>query len=258
MSLPSVDAILSCFSDARQGTAEAEIRLRAFNLSTQWNTEAYRKSQRGRSLTVEDVTHGTSHSIAMGGDESEPGTRRKSRESRRSVNLVRQSFDRSRQKLGPRKSSSEEHSASLSAVDKLPSTEPVLPDIHYLLISPLLPPISMLATMFTQLSLHRHHRSPFFNHRHGQQASHLVENLLHHPTLAIYGGKDFFTSPKKLRKWAEQLAGAKDSRFRFHEIPDAGHFWHEDGAEVELRSTIGCWAADIATDSGLYYPSSER
>ncbi|KAL9121527.1 MAG: hypothetical protein Q9187_001912 [Circinaria calcarea] len=259
MNLPSVDAILSRFIDIRQGTAEAEIRLRASNLSTQWNTEVHRKSQRGRSLTVEDVTRGTSHSIAMGGDESEPGTRRKSRESKRSVNLVRRSVDRSRQKLGPRKPSSEELSAFVSAVEKLPSTEALLPETHYLLISPLLPPISMLATMFTQLSSRRHHRSPFSNQRHDRQASHLAENLLHHPTLAVYGDKDFFTSPKKLRKWSENLAEAKDSCFRFHEIAGAGHFWHEDGVEAELRSTIGCWVADIvATGSELYHPSLER
>lgn len=246
MNLPSIDAILARFTNIIEGTAEAEIRLRAFNLSTQWNTEAYCKPRRGRSLMVEDATRDTSHSIAMGGDESEPGTRRKSRESRRSVNLIRQSIDRSRQRLRPRKSSSEEVPASIYSDEKLTSTEELLPETHYLLISPLLPPISMFATMFTKLDSRRHDHLPFPTRRHNGRLSLPTENLLHHPTLAIYGDRDFFTSPKKLRKWAEHLAEAEDSRFRFREIAGAGHFWHEEGVEAEMRNAIGSWAADVA------------
>ena len=247
MNLPSIDALFSRFTNVIKGTAEAEIRLRASNLSTQWSTEVQHKPRRGRSLMVEGTTRGTSRSIAMGGDESEPGTRRKSRESRRSVNLVRQSIDRSRQKLGPRESSSDEVPASISSDDKLPSTEVLLPETYYLLISPLLPPISTFATMFTKLNSRRHRHSPFPNERHHGGLSFPTGSLLNHPTLAIYGDKDFFTSPRKLRKWAEHLAEADNSRFRFREIAGAGHFWHEEGVEAELRSTIGCWAADIAT-----------
>ena len=196
---------------------------------------------------VEDAARGTSHSIAMGGDESEPGTRRKSRESRRSVNLVRQSMDRSRQRLGLRASSSENVPTFVSSDEKLPLTEVLLPATYYLLISPLLPPISTLATMFTKLDSRRPHHSPFPSERHDESLYLPAKNLRNHPTLAIYGDKDFFTSPRKLRKWAVLLAEAKDSLFRFREIAGAGHFWHEEGVEAEMKGIIGGWAADIAT-----------
>ena len=112
----------------------------------------------------------------------------------------------------------------------------------YLLISPLLPPVSMLATMFSM---------PAFLRGASNEASPQVGNedtgrLVCYNTLAIYGDKDIFSSERKLRKWGERLAGERDSKFRFREVCGAGHFWREDGVEHQMRAAIRKWVQDVA------------
>jgi len=99
-------------------------------------------------------------------------------------------------------------------------------DSSYLLVSPLLPPVSSLATM-----------SFFKASRKDQGYGHLVRNS----TLAIFGDKDSFTPIKKLRSWAERLSGEADSKFEYHAVYRAGHFWREAGAHKELRERIREW-----------------
>ena len=244
--LPSTDAILSRFAEVAKGTTEAEIRLRALSLSLQWNAD-HRKSKRGRSLTVEHSTHSSSHSAVIGGDESEPGTRRLSRESRRSLDVVRRSMDRSRAKLGLRAHSAEFTEAATRSEEKMDMVE--MPRLHtsYLLVSPLLPPISLCATMFTKLKLHRQYRRPSgLSSNMGMSES--EENLLNNPTLAVFGDKDFFTSYKKLQSWAERFHRALGSRFKFRTVAGAGHFWHEEGVEREMRSAIRNWIDEIQSN----------
>ena len=246
--LPNTETIVRRFASVISGSAEAEIRLRALHLSTQWNKEAklMNEARRGRSPHVFDAFQGTSHSISVGGDESEPGTRRPSRESKRSVDYIRRSVDISRKKLGIRQHSSTELTESPPLEDRLVPEDMAIPATHYLLISPLLPPVSMFATMFSKLRPHG------LDHQTASEDSLVAdsqrkEKLTSFTTLAVYGDKDFFTSQKKLRKWAEDLAGAAESRFRFREIAGAGHFWHEQGVEGKMRSTIRDWTEDILT-----------
>ena len=244
--LPSTETILSQFADVVKGTAESEIRLRALNLSNQWNAD-HRKAKRGRSLTVEDGIHLSSHSVIMGGDESEPGTRRLSRESRRSLDVVRRSMDRSRAKLRHGTKSSEFTDAVSRSEEKLISIEMPRLRTSYLLISPLLPPISMFATMFTKLDTRRQQRLSG-----GPSHMQSEENLLHHPTLAVFGDKDFFTSHSKLQHWARRLHGdASGFQFQFREVAGAGHFWHEDGVEMEMRGAVQSWIDEIITNKEI-------
>lgn len=253
--LPNTDTIVQRFASVTQGSAEAEIRLRALHLSTQFNKEARSMNEvrRGRSLQVLESVEDSSHSISMGGDESKPGTRRPSRESKRSLDHIRRSMDNSRRKLGIR------HHSSTEIIDSPPLEERIGPEqitiltTSYLLISPLLPPISMFATMFSQ---------PKPNALGNQAASkdgpasnvHVNEKLTSVTTLAIYGDQDFFTSHKKLRKWAEHLAGGPESRFRFREVDGAGHFWNEQGVEGQMRSAVRDWVQDIVTAPGNDQP----
>ena len=243
MHLPSTETLLSRFSDVVKGTAEAEIRLRAMHLSTQWNADC-RKARRGsRSLTVEDGLHSSSHSVIMGGDESEPGTRRLSRESRHSLDAVLRSVDRSRAKLWRRTKSTEFTDTVSHSDEKMASTRMPRLRTSYLLVSPLLPPISMFATMFTKLDMRCLGRS-----------SHLPESeekLVSNPTLAVFGDKDFFTSHKKLQSWAEGLHGASKSRFQFRAVTSAGHFWHEEGAEREMCGAVGDWIDGIIANEEI-------
>lgn len=246
--LPTIDVILERYGKIAKGSAEAEIRLRVQALSTQWNKQAHNHcvAERGRaSLKSLKPPGGSSRSlgIVFGGEESEPGSRRSSRDSKRSLEFIRRSVDRSKRKLDSRtfdngiNEEGEEH-LELSKIPEIQAS--------YLLISPLLPPISLFATMFSRFSNTSADKDDALSSIGKRQASaSLNEPLVNHPTLAIYGDKDFFTSPKKLRRWAEGLAEKPNSLFRFKEIRGAGHFWQEEGVDIQMRACIKEWLQDV-------------
>jgi alpha/beta superfamily hydrolase len=118
----------------------------------------------------------------------------------------------------------------------------VSPSVAYLLVSPILPPASFF-TAFSLLGQNRRLDTVLLGT--AIQSGTPAETLTAHPSLAVYGSSDGFTSATKLRDWAAQLAEAQDSRFCSHEIDGAGHFWHEDGAELQLRRTIREWLATL-------------
>lgn len=166
--------------------------------------------------------------VTMGGHDSEPHSRRPSYEGRGSLDAVRRSMHRPRKKLGSRQHSYSSETADSAAVQAdLGAMSIPLPKTCYLLISPLLPPISTLATMFSSLRLDR---TPGYD-----------DKFVCHPTLAIYGGDDFFTSQRKLARWAENLKVASESHFQFREIAGAGHFWRDDESASQLRKCVKDW-----------------
>lgn len=234
--LPAIDAILEKFTNIANGSVEAEIRLRAQSLSTQWNKEA-NESRMGQGLRANHKLGGSSR-LSFGGEETEPGSTRTSRESRRSLDMIRRSVDRSRKLILRTQCAQVETSNEAHfGFTKIPE-----PQICYLLISPLLPPISLLLTMFSRLS------GPFSfkddarsSQNNSKTSSTTEEQLVNHPTLAIYGDSDFFTSRKNLRKWAEGLSERPSSMFRFREIGGAGHFWQEDGVDAKMRASLREW-----------------
>ena len=238
--LPPVEEIVKRFGRVRKGTAEAEIRLRAVSLAAQWNKDAvlyHETHQGGKKMSCEKLrTSAHAMTMAIGGEESEPGSRRPSHESRRSLDAVRRSMERSRKKLLRQHSS--EASEETLVVESLVPVDIPLPQTHYLLISLLQPPISMFATMFSHLG-----------------TGYLAERetkFLDHPTLVIYGEKDLFASQRRLRKWAESLESKPNSLLRFHEVTGAGHFWHEEGVGSKMRSYIKEWLQKIAKVSPTY------
>ena len=228
MNLPGIDTILSRFETAIRGSAEAEIRLRATNMSHQWNKKVQER-QRGRSLNVENAPRSPS-GMLCGGDESEPGVRRLSRDSRRSVDRSRKRLSRGRY-LGE-----SDDSLGVSATERPTPVAIPEPRISFLLLSPVLPPMSSFATMFSEFSwFGRTSSSPCVAN----------DKLTRHVTLAIYGDKDFFTSSKKLDKWASQLTSEPHSMFRARKVIGAGHFWHEEGVESIMQDTVREWAYGI-------------
>ncbi|KAE8394698.1 hypothetical protein BDV23DRAFT_146960 [Aspergillus alliaceus] len=68
-----------------------------------------------------------------------------------------------------------------------------------------------------------------------------THQLCTHPSLAIYGNQDTFTSASKLNKWSDELSHAPRSQFRSAEIDGAGHFWREDGVESQARDALRNW-----------------
>jgi pimeloyl-ACP methyl ester carboxylesterase len=116
---------------------------------------------------------------------------------------------------------------------------PALPHIcpHYLLISPLLPPLSNFLSLSTSsLLFWRHH------------SDHQPPTLLQHPTLIIYGTKDMFTSSTKLDAWCKKmdtLAIQNKGSFRWRKVDGAGHFWREKGVEMELGLSVREWVGEV-------------
>lgn len=222
--LPSTDDIVQRFSNAEDGGAEAEIKLRASRLAKQWNeAEAQKRIATLRSehrLSL-DPSQSTSRSIIVGGTESEPGPRR-SHDSRRSMDSIRRSFDFSRKSLTRHRRGKSSESPQTVVPDQSPSGLEI--QTSYLLISPLLPPLSAFATMFSSIGL--------------ASKEHDAARSRWNPTLAIYGDKDNFTSAKTLDAWAETLMQTPQSLFQGCRIHGAGHFWREKGMEAQLIDCI--------------------
>lgn len=237
--LPSTEDILKRFAKVNKGTPEAEIRLRAVSLAAQWNKDAllYHEAQQARKTRSHDKLRTSAHgmTMALGGEECESGGQRVSHEGRRSLDAVRRSMERSRKKLLRRHTS--EASEHTLVIESLVPVDIPLPQTHYLLISLLQPPISMFATMFSNL------RSGCLAQREAK--------FLDHPTLVIYGDKDLFASPRRLRRGAESLKSKPDSLFQFHEVTGAGHFWREEGVATQMRGHIREWIQDVVQNYPL-------
>ncbi|OJJ44582.1 hypothetical protein ASPZODRAFT_100582 [Penicilliopsis zonata CBS 506.65] len=103
--------------------------------------------------------------------------------------------------------------------------------IAFLLVSPLLPPVSGFLTLFSAPS--------------AQTKSARELELTSHPTLAIYGTQDTFTSATKLRRWVAEMESAPQSRFQYCEIEGAGHFWREEGVEGQARRAVREWVGGL-------------
>ncbi|KAI9893675.1 MAG: hypothetical protein M1814_005890 [Vezdaea aestivalis] len=197
--LPTTDTILAKFVSPQKGSAETEICLRAASLANEQNQE-FESARRSHSIGKADDFH----PLKLGGEESEPGTRRRSRDSRRSLDRLKRSLDISRTFSRHHKNGSDD------AVDVHQEVGNSIPEPFcvYLLVSPLLPPISSLATFFSSSD----------NQAKSKSEVNEVDKLCSCPTLAIFGGKDMFTSPKKLHKWSDALQAISSSKFRSKEI----------------------------------------
>jgi hypothetical protein len=246
--LPSSDCVLDLFKTAAKGSAEIEIQLRASHLSTQtlgnFRTRRQQRSHGRASLRLpaSQSNLGSSHSsssVLVGGFESEAVEQRIDRESRRSLD-VRRSLDRVRQKIHPRPHRvPDSNNESDEDVQSDSECNLIVPQICYLLISPVLPPIAAFATLFSRLSFRG--RDPE-KHISSKDDGH---ELARCPSFAIYGSKDFFTSVKKLRTWAEKLSRIPGSNFEHHEVDGAGHFWHDTVMLEQMKDRIREWESSL-------------
>ncbi|KAJ5675551.1 hypothetical protein N7462_008448 [Penicillium macrosclerotiorum] len=109
--------------------------------------------------------------------------------------------------------------------------------ISYLLVSPLLPPVSQLLTLFTALTVTVQGQTS----DQARPAGRPADQLSAHRTLALYGDQDTFTSARKLQRWSAELAHLPQSQFRGCQIDGAGHFWREKGVETRARQALLEW-----------------
>ncbi|ERF69848.1 hypothetical protein EPUS_09064 [Endocarpon pusillum Z07020] len=245
--LPDVEYVAKLFKNAVSGSAESEIQLRASNLSSQTlkDLETRQKHNRAKTSRRTPTTQAnpgslqSSSSVLVGGFESEAAEERIDRESRRSLDL-RKSLDRVREKIHVRPHRVPDSSDTSDEDTRVNcNLDVIVPEICYLLISPVLPPVARFATFFSSLSFIR--RQP------GEHISnHDVSNLLvRYPSLTVYGNKDFFTSAKKLRRWTQDLSDKPGSAFEYREVEGAGHFWREKGVLEQMLNHIMDWESSL-------------
>ena len=250
--LQPMTSIIQRFESAEMGTAGAEIILRAHTLAKQAKLsldELYSPSSpRGRQLKPDDAATSPTKRlgaspITIGGEETDPSDRRRSRDSRRSMDLVRKSVEmpnriKARMKrsstpgaTGPKGKGSETPITPISAgFESRPAV-----DARYLVISPVLLP-------FTQMLCPPGPPSLVSGLRRSTAADSSAGTMfLQNPTLAIFGSTDGFTSSRRLKAWSQKMSKEASSSFEWHQVDGAGHFWREAGVMQALQQKVATW-----------------
>lgn len=225
--LPPVPTILQPFVAPLSGSSADEILLRAHSLADQSNLAWINIAKDEARAKRKSRDH--NHTI-MGGEETTPEKRRTSRDIHRSLDNHTSLKIRSRLRSGSHRrrvadavvTSGEQHRSTIT-----------MPDIRYLLISPLTLPVSTLL-------------APALGHKFWHKAKEGCQEIIgKHSSLAVYGDQDAFSSAKKLRDWSALLKTEAGSQVSNVEIAGAGHFWVEHQAEEELIATLLQWEGRI-------------
>ncbi|OQV01129.1 hypothetical protein CLAIMM_06536 [Cladophialophora immunda] len=234
--LPSVDVVGELFRAPATGSAESEIRRRAADLAQ--DAQAYLDMHLGSATLTLPRARGAageparkpSPGVIMGGYESDTASRRVSREnSRKSMDKerIRQSLNRIHHKLNSQPNS------PAAPTGKAPAAEdaPILPEVAYVIISPILSIAAGFTTMFSKLRFTP--KGPEITSSPGRE----FHELTLHPCCCCYGTHDAFTSASKLQRWTQDLQSKPGSRF-VTVSADTGHFWHEAEGVVRLRQGL--------------------
>lgn len=242
--LPARDVVLELFKLPSPDSAENEIKLRAENMAQ--DAKAYFEMHAaGMTLSI-DRTRGIGkeepkqphRAVSMGGYDSDSASRRVSRESsRRSIDGegLKQSIEHVRRKIShPRVISPRK-----AAAKRLAQCEAshVSPQVAYILISPLLPPIASFTTMFSKLTFAGKGNASTVAHA---PPSEEFAELTIQPCICIYGSKDAFTSDRKLRRWTEDLRAKAGSQFVSIRT-GSGHFWQDRECILHLSQGLTEW-----------------
>ncbi|ETI29239.1 phosphatidylserine decarboxylase [Cladophialophora carrionii CBS 160.54] len=239
--LPPIDLVVELFKLETPDSAGTEIKRRAEELSRDARAyfDMYSASTTltvaGSPGTPRGQIRKTKPGVIMGGYESGRISRENSRKSI-DTERIRQSLDRVRRKIGSQADSPSTPSSSASVTEAAtsPLAEPaptVLPDVAYLIVSPILSMAASFTTMFSKLRFVAK----------GLQGASASEGEFHqltvHPCCCLYGNKDVFTSARKLQRWTEELKARPGSRFMAVEA-DAGHFWREADGIVRFKQGL--------------------
>ena len=243
--LPTTESILARFGNAPDDSIEAVIRTQAWQLTLQEQDmfgpmidgDFQDGVRRGRSLMQPRVRMSWEESLNRQPKRQERPLRR-SLDSIRNVIMLRKSFDRPTLSTLPDEGPVEE--------DDDQRANPPVVHTHFLLISPMLTPITTLATFFTHLSFTRTSGL-------GREDDDGESKLTSHPTLAIFGDRDIFTSYRRLQRWAGALAARPQSQFAYRVVATAGHFWREPGVHEQLRVALHQWIHASLLQPSLFF-----
>ncbi|KAL2359563.1 hypothetical protein RJZ56_007583 [Blastomyces dermatitidis] len=243
--LPSIEAVLRLFASPEAGSPSAEILQQADDLSTLWNLEAKLELSSRTPILQGSSCDGQgkpSQCVSMGSSAESTGKK----SSMDMGAAIRHSIERSRRRLRARfirghgvENRTVDASVSASSGVSEIAQNMLTPAVSFLLISPVIPPI----TNFMTMSLF----GPRINldvTLAGMKVKSTPpeEQLTTHRTLVVYGNNDMFASAKKLRKWVTDLRKTPGSMLEFVEIDTAGHFWFEKGTEDQMRAAVTEWA----------------
>lgn len=235
--LPSITNILQTFESAEHGTAAGEIFLRARTLARQTLRNSRPPSTPGP--RKHQLSNSTSSPMTLGGEETPPSERRRSKDSQRhhrsvSVSTVREMPHRIkthiRRHSGSNPPSSRKSESASAKHSDTPQAGPQV-EVKYLLISPVLFPLSTWLLPPGIIPLSRTQTA---------EAEAGVMSLKY-PTLVVFGDLDQFTSVRRLRDWAGRLKLESGGKLTWTQVDGAGHFWREDEALVKLAGVVEGW-----------------
>lgn len=241
--LPEFTVVSKILHQAQDGSAEREIQLRASELAQAFLGWCEARQHRGRS-SLKGSDGASALSSSFGGYESAQASSRISRDtSRRSIDRerVRHSIDRVRQRLASRDHQSIGDGKPEDIVSS--NVQSIAPRISYLLISPLLGPVSSLATLFSNLRFERRDRHA--TAARDVSAVNIDEALSENSSLIVFGADDNFTSSRKVRDWCESIKRKPSSRMVYQEVENAGHFWHNKDVSNDLVKAVTSWVVSI-------------
>ncbi|KAF3918362.1 hypothetical protein ABW21_db0208462 [Orbilia brochopaga] len=99
-------------------------------------------------------------------------------------------------------------------------------ETSWLLVSPLLPPVSFLLNLPNPMSL--------FQRKQPSDADDInQEEHDKREVLAVYGTDDMFTAATKYRNWVKGRTERGEGKFAAVEVDGAGHFWTQEEARVD-------------------------
>ncbi|KAJ8116536.1 hypothetical protein OPT61_g2054 [Boeremia exigua] len=228
--LPPVPSILQRFSNPLAGSAADEVLLRAQKMADQSNLE-WINHARDAERNKRAKKHEYRPSLTIGGEETSPDKRRSSREVQRSLDIPR-GLDIG-QRLRSLSHRGRRHENSVESLDQA-EVNVAIPEVRYLLVSPLTPPISTLA-------------APALSQKPWSRSEDTTSIIGKFVSLAIYGDQDIFASAKKIRDWSDHLRAQYGPTFSSVEITGAGHFWVEQGVEKQLRTALKKWSNEISS-----------
>ena len=274
---PMISSVIAQFQNPVEGSAHAEIRLRASCLAAQQNEAIQTQMswllnthfhKRGRSLHADDVLHSPklrklSGGVRIGGEED---LRRASHDSHRSRSsfsieapeMVRKSVDRVRsigktKRFSPRrqnthgsrvsshKSGGDGSQSSFENISPIDETAKTEKGVVYKEVAGIGDGLQMAYLLVSPLQGLVSHLVTLWSARSwkGTIPDHEMK-LVVDPTLAIFGDDDVFVSIKRLRSWAERLIEASkgSGQFRYAEVSGAGHFWQDFEAVKTLQGEI--------------------
>lgn len=226
--LPPVPTILQNFANCLPGSSAHETILRAHKIADQSNLEWTNIAHNEARERHKRRGHENNPIVIMGGEETTPEKRRRSRDVRRSLD----NHTGYKRRTPLRSISLRHHEGAQVLPPEQHKSTLVVPEIRYLLISPLAVPISMLL-------------APALGRKFWHKEEGYKEAFSKHTSLAIYGDQDAFSSVKKLRNWIALLKTEAGTHFSSVEIVGAGHFWVEHHVEEELRAALSKWECYI-------------